>query len=101
MAFENEFAQEVVTARELEAKAVELDTVEAWQNADAAFSAMLDALRASAEIALHYRSKATAEQHDSADQNAEDTLQENGIDPASDLGRLVYNRIYVETLKLV
>lgn len=68
---------------------------------DDAFAALLSAIRASAEIALHYRGKATQEQHDSADQNALDTVYEAEVSPESDAGRLIYNRVYVNTLQLV
>lgn len=75
-------------------------TLEAFEAEDKAFAAMLETIRNEAATALHYRGKVTQDQHDSADQNANDTVQENGIDPASDAGRLIYYRVYVSTLKL-
>ncbi len=101
MSLINEMAPEVVKYQEAELKARQEPSNENFDASDAAFKTMLEARRAEAAIALHDRAKATQEQHDSADQNALDTLGENGIDPDTDEGRLIYYRVYVSTLKLM
>jgi len=86
------------TSKEIADKA---QTLEAWDKEDKSFAFMLETIRNEAATALHYRGKVSQEQHESADQNALDTCYEAGIDPDSDAGKLIYYRVYVQTLQLI
>jgi hypothetical protein len=94
------FAAEFLAYQAAKEIADNAQTLEAWNVEDKAFAALLEAIRNEAATALHYRGKATQAKHDSADQNALDTCYEAGIDPDSDAGRLIYFRVYINTLQL-
>lgn len=94
-------APEFVAYQVAKEAADKAQTVEAWDIEEKAFATLIAAIRAAAEIALHYRGKATQDQHDSADQNAIDTVNEFGFDVECDAGRLLYYRFYVATLELL
>ena len=99
--FVKSFAAEALAYDEAKAATNASPSSEAIETEERAERVFFDAISAAAQIALHYRSNATEDQHYSAEENANDTLHENGVDPDCDIGRLAFHRVYVETLKLM